>query len=76
MPKHRVRPKKVRLQLDVSPAAAEQLEVLRARLDASSKAEVIRRAVQLLDYASANFAGGTIVYRDGEGEEVPLLPMF
>lgn len=52
---------KTRVQLDMSERAVEQLDALRDRLDAASRAEVVRRALKLLDAATAD--GAEIVLR-------------
>ncbi len=41
--------RRIRFQFDFSPEGAERLEQLRERLEASSKAEVVRLALKLLD---------------------------
>lgn len=40
---------KLRLQLDVTPAAIARIDALQVRLDAGSRAEVVRRALRMLD---------------------------
>jgi hypothetical protein len=44
--------KKTRVTLDLSPQFNERLESLEALVDASSKAEVIRHALQLYEYVA------------------------
>lgn len=58
---------KHRLQLDLSPAALETLDQMKKRLDAPTRAEVVRRALHLLDYVSAR--RGSVVLRGEDGVE-------
>ena len=70
MPKAAVQAGKVRLQFDFSSEAAEHMEEIRRRLDAGSKAEVMRRALRLLDYVTSGvLEGGEFVLRDSDGRE-------
>jgi hypothetical protein len=55
---------KRRLQFDFSEDAVTRLDELATRLDASSRAEVVRRALLLLDRVmDAEKAGGTVLVR-------------
>lgn len=61
---------KTRLQFDFTQEAVDHLEELRSRMDAASKAEVVRRALRLLDYAvTSSSRGGELVLRDENGKE-------
>ena len=51
-----------------------RLDELQIRLDASSRAEVMRRALALLDYATrAAMDGGELLVRAPSGKEKSLL---
>lgn len=69
-------PERKRLQFDFAPEAANRLDDLVRLLGASSRAEVVRRALLLLDHASTQQArGGTlqIAWPDGHSERLILF---
>lgn len=63
--------KKQRLQFDFSQDAVEQLDELVGRVQASSRAEVIRRALMLLDFVveAQEERGSVLVERTKDGKE-------
>lgn len=63
-----------RLQLDVSDGALKRLDDLQQQLEASSRAEVVRRALALLDIVAEEQARGSrLVLRGEEGEREVVL---
>lgn len=65
---------KKRLQLEFEEEAYKKLELLQEKLGATSKSEVIRRALQLLEYALASKGeGGKVIVKTKKGEEFVLL---
>lgn len=65
---------KVRLQFDFSKEAVEKLDELKDRLGASSRAEVIRRALALMDrVSSSSQAGAEITIQNPKGEKQHLV---
>lgn len=67
-------PKKIRLNLEVSPATRARLEDLRARTDADSMVEVIRLALATYDQiVDARASGSELVARDKDGKETVLV---
>jgi hypothetical protein len=65
MPEH-----KVRLQFDFSQEMVTRIDAMRKRLDAGSKAEVVRRAFKLLELSMSN--ENKIIFRDVKGVEQVL----
>ena len=66
--------KKVRMEFDFTQVAADKLEELRRRIDAGSRAEVVRRALSLLDYATGEEVNGSrVVIRRPDGDEHVVL---
>ncbi|HWR97290.1 MAG TPA: ribbon-helix-helix protein, CopG family [Candidatus Methanoperedens sp.] len=65
---------KVRLQFDFSQEAVDKLDELKDRLGASSRAEVIRRALALMDRVSTSSqAGAEITIKSPKGEKQHLV---
>ena len=61
---------KNRVQFDFTKEALDHLDALRVKLDAASRAEVIRRALRLLDYAIVQKEQGfKLVIREPDGFE-------
>lgn len=69
------RKEKVRLNLEVSLAIRDRLELLREQSEAESMTEVIRRALAIYEHLLAHSAqGGTILLRTHDkGPEKQLL---
>ena len=69
------REKKSRLTLEFPAAVREQMEQLRGRANASTLAEVIRKALTAYDYLlTEREKGGKVILRsDKEGEREVLL---
>jgi Arc/MetJ-type ribon-helix-helix transcriptional regulator len=67
---------KVRLNLDISPEAKEQIEGLRERTHSDSMSEVVRRALAVYDFLwTQKDDGATTIVRFTDGSET-LLPLF
>ena len=59
---------KTRVQLELTQSMTELLDSLKSRLEARSRAEVVRRALKLLDDVSQN----RVVIRKEDGTEMVL----
>jgi Arc/MetJ-type ribon-helix-helix transcriptional regulator len=67
---------KVRLNLDITLEAKEQIEGLRERTHSDSMSEVVRRALAVYDFLWTQKDGGaTTILRFTDGSET-LLPLF
>ena len=65
---------KHRLQFDYSEKATQRLDEMVEKLHASSRAEVVRKALALLDHVSqAQEQGGEVIIRTGDREKELLL---
>ena len=65
---------KHRLQFDFSEKATQRLDEMVEKLHASSRAEVVRKALALLDHVSqAQEQGGEVIIRTGDREKELLL---
>lgn len=67
---------KVRVTLDLTPRSYERLERLEGLMDASSKAEVLRQALQVLEYIAEQTRDGTefrVRRPDGSDQALVLL---
>lgn len=65
---------RVRMEFDFTKSAADKLEELLERMDAGSRAEVVRRALSLLDYATGEEAQGSrVIIRRPDGDEHVVL---
>lgn len=65
---------KIRLQFDFNQEAVEKLDELKERLGASSRAEVIRRALALMDRVSTSSqAGAEITIKGPKGDQQHLV---
>ena len=68
---------KIKINVAVSEKTKKRLAILQSRTDSSSVAEVIRRAVDLLDTVSAHQErGGSLVFRDHDGTETVVKVLF
>lgn len=66
--------KKVRVTLDLTPQFYERLEELEDLVDAGSKANVIRQALQLYEYITKKtLAGATFKTVDKNGHEESVV---
>ena len=70
--------KKRRLQFDFSEEAVQRLDFLVEELDAASRAEVIRRALELLDQLNYAYPKGEVFLRspDQQDKKILVLPGF
>jgi len=70
--------RKIRLTLDVSPEFYERLEALERKTDASSKANLIRQALQLYEYVVMRTVdeGKEIVVRDPSDHRERVVELF
>ena len=66
--------KKIRVTLDLSPQFYERLERLERLVDAGTKANVIRQALQIYEFlAQKSLAGHTFRTVDKDGQEEKLV---
>lgn len=71
-----MRPEKVRVTIDMTPQFNERLESLESLVEGSSKAEVIRQALQLYEYVAKRIMDGysfQSVSKDGKRENLIFL---
>lgn len=65
---------RTRLELDIGDAALKQLDVLQEQTRSSSRAETVRKALEVLDYIeNARRRGGRVVLElpgEASGDEV------
>lgn len=69
---------KIRVTIDITPQLNERLEVLTKLVEAGSKVEVIRRAIQLYGYLAARASEGDtfcVISPDGRKETIVLLEL-
>lgn len=72
-----IKAEKVRVQFDFSRLALEKLDELVAGSSAHTRAEIIRRALQLFsEYDLARRRGAEIILREPNNQEVRLLPLW
>lgn len=65
---------KVRVTLDLSPQFHERLEKLQSLVDANTKADLIRQALQLYEYVAQETAAGSKFRQIGpDGNEKEIL---
>jgi len=65
--------KKVRVTIDLTPQFNQRLENLEALVEANSKADIIRQALQLFEYVARRTADGytfRAVSREGRAENL------
>ncbi len=66
--------KKTRLQFDFTPEQVDRIERIGERLEAASRAEVVRRALRVLErLTDETEAGRRIVLRGDDGDDEVLL---
>ncbi|GHO98761.1 hypothetical protein KSF_088090 [Reticulibacter mediterranei] len=66
---------KQRVQFDFSPEALKRLETMQERLEASTKAEVVRDALKLYDWFTQVDPDFTVELQDKEGKTVFRIPL-
>lgn len=68
---------KARVQFDFSRESLEKLDEIVANVNASTRAELIRRALTLYtEVLEANKRGAKIFFRESDGTLVQLMPLF
>ncbi len=68
--------RKIRITLDLTPQAYDRLERLERNLDVDSKADVLRQALQLLEFFADHTRNGatfTVKSRNSEPQTIVLL---
>lgn len=66
---------KQRVQFDFSVEALKRLEEMQERLDASTKAEVVRNALKWYEWFIKQDPEGTIEVQDKEGKSLFRIPV-
>jgi len=67
---------KQRVQFDFSQEALKRLEIMQERLDASTKAEVVRNALKLYEWLTTEVnPDSTIEVKDKEGNTTFRIPV-
>lgn len=68
---------KARVQFDFSRESLEKLDEIVSTVSASTRAELIRRALTLYtEVLEANKRGAKIFFREADGTLVQLMPLF
>jgi metal-responsive CopG/Arc/MetJ family transcriptional regulator len=68
---------KARVQFDFSRESLEKLDEIVSTVNASTRAELIRRALTLYtEVLEANKRGAKIFFRESDGTVVQLMPLF
>lgn len=68
---------KFRVQFDFTPAAFEELERLKVSVGATSRAEVVRYALRILQWTIEQIhSGGEILVRQGSETEKVVFPFL
>ena len=68
---------KARVQFDFSRESLEKLDEIVSTVNASTRAELIRRALTLYtEVLEANKRGAKIFFRESDGTLVQLMPLF
>jgi hypothetical protein len=68
---------KARVQFDFSKESLGKLDELVSTVNASTRAEVIRRALTLYtEFLEAQQQGAKIFFRDRDGNMVQVMPLF
>jgi hypothetical protein len=66
---------KQRVQFDFSPEALQRLEDLKEKVDASTKAEVIRNALKIYEWFATQIDPNSIIeVKDQEGNTIFRIP--
>jgi hypothetical protein len=68
--------KKTRITLDLLPKATKRLTDLQALIEAESKAQVIRQALQLYEFAIKKHAKGKRFFVGNDKESAAEIPLF
>jgi chromosome condensin MukBEF ATPase and DNA-binding subunit MukB len=70
-------PEKARVQFDFSKESLDKLDEIVETVNASTRAEVIRRALTLYtEVLAAEQRGAKLFFRESDGQLVQLLPLF
>lgn len=68
---------KARVQFDFSKESLDKLDEIVERVNASTRAEVIRRALTLFtEVLAAEQRGAKVLFREQDGTLIQLLPLF
>ncbi len=68
---------KVRVQFDFSKESLDKLDEIKDSVNASTRAEVIRRALTLFtEVLSAEQRGAKLLFREADGTLIQLMPLF
>ncbi|HEV2705900.1 MAG TPA: ribbon-helix-helix protein, CopG family [Pyrinomonadaceae bacterium] len=68
---------KARVQFDFSKEALDKLDEIVEKVNASTRAEVIRRALTLFtEVLAAEQRGAKVLFREKDGTLIQLMPLF
>jgi Arc/MetJ-type ribon-helix-helix transcriptional regulator len=68
---------KARVQFDFSKESLDKLDEIVKSVDASTRAEVIRRALTLFtEILAAESRGAKVLFREKDGTLIQLMPLF
>ena len=67
--------KKIRVTIDFSEQSYERLERLQKMIDTTSKADVIRQALRLLEFVSEKYAEGCSFYMKTKKDDNSQIPI-
>jgi hypothetical protein len=68
---------RVRVQFDFSKESLTKLDEIVLRVNASTRAEVIRRALTLLtEVLEAEGRGAKMLFREADGTTIQIMPLF
>jgi len=67
---------KTRITLDLSPTASKRLADLQALVEAESKAQIIRQALQLYEFAIKKHKEGNRFFVGENRESAAEMPLF
>jgi hypothetical protein len=74
--KRKVDEKKIRVILDLTKTSQARLERLEEMIEASSKADVIRQALQLLEFVAERKTEGYIFHMTAPGGRQVMVPLL
>jgi metal-responsive CopG/Arc/MetJ family transcriptional regulator len=70
-------PEKARVQFDFNKESLDKLDEIVAAVNASTRAEVIRRALTLFtEVMAAEKRGAKVLLREKDGTMIQLMPLF
>jgi hypothetical protein len=68
--------KKIRMSLDLTRESFDRLDVLQKKIEAESKAAVVRNSLKVYEWLIEEFDAGTEFFTRKEGEEITRVKIF